>query len=46
MFTIIPATLAVIGAVAIIFYKIDRKMLNQMEADLAIKHAERDAPGG
>lgn len=42
MFTIIPAILAIIGAVAIVFYKIDRNLLNQMEADLAIKHAERD----
>ncbi|MGK0375139.1 MAG: GPH family glycoside/pentoside/hexuronide:cation symporter [Arenicella sp.] len=45
MFTFIPAMLAIIGAVAIIFYKIDRKMLHQMEADLAVKHAERDVTG-
>ena len=43
MFTIIPAILAVIGAVAIVFYKIDRNMLNQMETDLAIIHAKRDS---
>ena len=41
MFSIIPAILAIIGAIAIIFYKIDRKTLQQMEADLAIVHAKR-----
>jgi GPH family glycoside/pentoside/hexuronide:cation symporter len=41
MFSIIPAILSVIGAVAIMFYKIDREMLKRMEADLTIKHAER-----
>ena len=42
MFSIIPALLAVMGALAILFYKIDRNTITQMEADLAIVHAKRD----
>ena len=43
MFSIIPAILAMVGAIAIMFYRIDRSTIKQMEADLAIKHAERDS---
>jgi GPH family glycoside/pentoside/hexuronide:cation symporter len=43
MFSVIPAILAVIGAMAIFFYKIDRETIKQMETDLAIVHAKRDA---
>jgi GPH family glycoside/pentoside/hexuronide:cation symporter len=42
MFSIIPAVLSIIGAVAILFYKIDRNMLKQMEADLAVVHSKRE----
>ena len=42
MFSVIPAILAVMGAMAIFFYKIDRDTITQMEADLAIVHARRD----
>lgn len=43
MFSIIPALLAIMGALAILFYKIDRNTITQMEADLAIVHAKREA---
>ncbi|MFT5574255.1 MAG: GPH family glycoside/pentoside/hexuronide:cation symporter [Cryomorphaceae bacterium] len=46
MFSIIPAILSIIGAVAILFYKIDRNMLQQMETDLAIVHLKRDTAQG
>ena len=41
MFSIIPAMLAIAGTIAIFFYKIDRKTIKQMEADLAVVHAKR-----
>ena len=41
MFSIIPAILAITGAIALLFYKIDSKTLKIMESELAIKHASR-----
>lgn len=41
MFSVIPAVLAIVGAIALLFYKIDKSTLTQMESDLAIKHAKR-----
>ena len=35
MYSIVPGTLVILGAIAIFFYKIDRKMVAQIEADLA-----------
>ncbi|NND82544.1 MAG: MFS transporter [Gammaproteobacteria bacterium] len=35
MFSVLPAILAILGAVAIFFYKIDAKMIRQMETELA-----------
>ena len=43
MFSILPAALAIAGAAAIFFYNLDRKMVHQIEADLAKKHAGQSA---
>jgi GPH family glycoside/pentoside/hexuronide:cation symporter len=42
MFSVVPAVLGILGAIAIMFYKIDRETLKEMETDLAIAHAKRD----
>ncbi len=39
LFSILPALLAIAGAVAILFYRIDRKMLGTMERELKERHA-------
>ena len=38
MFSILPAVLAVMGAAAIIFYRIDRKKISEIEQDLSARH--------
>jgi GPH family glycoside/pentoside/hexuronide:cation symporter len=44
MFSIFPATLGTLSAVMIFFYPIDRKMLSEIESDLAARReAEADA---
>lgn len=40
MFAIFPAIFALLGVAAIFFYRIDNDMLQQMERELAAKHAE------
>lgn len=40
MFSILPAVLAIMGAVFIYFYKIDAQTINQMEAELARLHGD------
>jgi GPH family glycoside/pentoside/hexuronide:cation symporter len=39
MFSVLPAIFAILGAVAIYFYRIDRSMVTQIEADLATRNA-------
>jgi GPH family glycoside/pentoside/hexuronide:cation symporter len=39
MFSLLPAALAVLGAVFIYFYKIDGRLIRQIEDELAKKHA-------
>jgi GPH family glycoside/pentoside/hexuronide:cation symporter len=39
MFSILPAVLAVMGAAAIIFYRIDRNKIREIEQDLSARHA-------
>ncbi len=39
MFSIVPAAFAIAGAIAIYFYRIDRAMVQKIEADLAQRHA-------
>ena len=39
MFSVLPAGLGIMGAAAIIFYKIDRAKTHQIESDLALKYS-------
>ena len=39
MFSIAPAVLAIMGAVFIFFYKIDSRLMSQIEDELAARHA-------
>ena len=39
MFSVAPATLAILGAVFIFFYRIDSKLMREIEDDLAARHA-------
>ena len=39
MFSVMPAILAVLGAAAIVFYRIDSKTISQVETELAERHA-------
>lgn len=39
MFSILPAILGAVGAFAIIFYKLDKQLIGQIEQDLAAKHS-------
>ena len=41
MFTLFPAALSLIGAVAILFYRLDRTTVSGIEADLARRRASR-----
>lgn len=43
MFSVIPAVLGILGALAIYFYKIDKQKLEQIETDLAERHANQTA---
>ncbi len=45
MFSVVPAVLAFIGAIALVFYKIDKDTLQQMETDLAVVHSQRVVEG-
>lgn len=40
MFSVLPAALAVAGAAAIFFYKIDSGTIREFEAELAVRHSE------
>ena len=40
MFSVMPATLAVLGAAAIYFYRIDSETISQFERDLAERHGQ------
>ena len=40
MFSVMPATLAVLGAAAIYFYRIDSETISQFERDLAERHEQ------
>ena len=42
MFSVLPAILAVLGAIAIFFYRLDGAMVSQIEKDLAERHAQAD----
>jgi GPH family glycoside/pentoside/hexuronide:cation symporter len=39
LFSILPAILAVLGAIAILFYRLDRKTVEKIECDLLERHA-------
>jgi len=38
MFSILPAVLAVMGAAAIIFYRINKNTIEEIERDLSARH--------
>ena len=40
MFSLVPAILAVLGAISIFFYRLDRATIEQMERELAERHAQ------
>lgn len=39
MFSLVPAVLSLVGAAAILFYRLDRDQVERIEADLAQRHA-------
>jgi Na+/melibiose symporter-like transporter len=43
MFSILPAALAILGAMFIFFYRIDAQTIRTMEAALAVRHAKANA---
>jgi GPH family glycoside/pentoside/hexuronide:cation symporter len=38
MFSLFPAAFAIMGIVAIYFYRIDRNMISEIERDLSVRH--------
>ena len=39
MFSVCPAAFALMGIVAIYFYRIDRNMIGEIERDLSVRHS-------